>query len=82
MRKAFACSKVRCKLYGIVSGLKTQFDVAYYCGQEGAECIITRQNRHTVVRDFGNGWRTLLPYLGLLARAGYARIRGSDMPTI
>lgn len=75
------CSKVRCKLYGIVSGLKTSFNVDYYCGDLGSACRVTRKNRHVVERDFGNDFDTLGAYLKLLARAAKARIFGGDMPT-
>lgn len=90
------CSKVRCRLYRLVSGLKSEIVQKerdpYRCGicgdgpetddcKNGTFCQVTRPNRHIVLRDFGNDFSTFLPYLGLLARAAKARVFGGDMPT-
>lgn len=96
MCQSGVCSKVRCKLYRIVSGLKSEIvekrrdpNRCGICGggsysdscRDGTFCQVTRKNRHVELRDFGNNWDTFLPYLSLLARAAWARVTRGDMPT-
>jgi hypothetical protein len=79
--KHHTCHKVRCRLFGIVSGLKAEPVSHYACDGEGLTCRITRKNRHIVERDLGNNWDTLGAFFSLLVRAFFARITRKDMPT-
>jgi len=84
------CSKVRCRLYGFVSGRKAEIveKEAEGCGcgsrdscKEGTFCQVTDMYRRKVLRDFGNDFSTFGAYVGLLARVVKARVFGGDIPT-
>lgn len=88
------CSKIRCRVYRVVSGLKTEIvqkkpdpSRCGVCGgygddcRDGTFCQVTRANRHIVLRDFGNDFKTFPAYLKLLAKAAKARVFGGYMPT-
>lgn len=85
------CSKVRCRLYGFVSGRKATIveKTASGCGcggsrdscKEGTFCQVTDKYRRNQLRDFGNDFSTLGAYIGLLTRVVKARVFGGDVPT-
>lgn len=72
------CSELRCRLYGFVSGLKTQWKTGWYCGGEGAGCEVFGRNGNRIAfEDFGNTRDTLIPFAKLLYKAFIARLKGN-----
>lgn len=79
------CSKIRCKLFGLVRGVKTKFVEEYGCGSLGTACIF---NKYTTVldrfgdyaqsnrADFGNSFSNSGTYIKALGLALRDRIAG------
>jgi hypothetical protein len=71
------CSKIRCKVFGLVSGKSVSYTEKDYCGSPGAACTVDGYYE----RDFGNGWNTFGLYLRLLGSVIVARVTGRTIPT-
>lgn len=69
------CSKIRCKLMGLVSGLTSKFNEEYYCGDIGAACIL---GTHEYEFDFGSTFKSFPKYIRTVGQVLIMRLKGAS----